>query len=308
MTSKTERLPVIHIGFNKCGSTTLQNALFARHPEVVSLGEPFKQDYPDIDEAMFNAMDSCHRDPARRVPFDLEKGRRLWRTRLASLDPGKVPVYSKESLTRPWFYAEPGDSTLAERLHALVGPARIVVMGRHQIKLLESLYITRTKGHQYQDPEEWIAANSGNWAHIYRYHAFARSYARAFGRGNVGVFLLEDLVSDVEGFARALCGFIGIDAEKGVELLRDQRWNTRTSQRAHIYSKLRKRLGPDIRLSRFAPKPVREAFSSFLGGGKRARVELPAHWLADMESYYREDNRELASEWGLPLGKYGYPL
>jgi hypothetical protein len=34
------RLPVFHIGANKVGSTTLQKALFARHPDVANLGKP----------------------------------------------------------------------------------------------------------------------------------------------------------------------------------------------------------------------------------------------------------------------------
>jgi Sulfotransferase family len=302
------RLPVLHIGFNKAGSTTLQNGLFHRHPEVACLGEPCHDRYPGVHEAMFNAMLSCHRDPARRVPFDLANSRRLWHETLEALEPGKMPVYSKESLVRMEFYEGPGDHRLPEKLYAITGPARIVIMGRHQIKLLESLYITRTKGHYYLSPDDWFKANHGGWAHIYQYYAMASAYATVYGRENVGVFLLEDLVGDVTSFAQRLCEFIGIDPAAGAELLQGQRWNTRTTQRTHIYSRLRKSLGPDIRLSRFAPAPVRNAFLNFMEGGRSARVELPTNWVAEMEAYYRDDNCKLAAEWGLPLKDHGYPL
>jgi hypothetical protein len=301
-------LPVLHIGFNKAGSTTLQRGLFARHSQVVSLGEPFKQRYPDANRAMFNAIESCNRDPARRTRFDLDLSRSLWQKTLASVEPGKIPVYSKETLTRPDCYQTPGDPCLPGRLRALVGPARIIIMARHQIRLLESLYITRTKGHYYQSPEKWFEANGAGSVRMFSYHAVARSYAEAFGRENVGVFLLEDLTNDIESFARRLCDFIGIDSEEGATLLKSQHFNSRTSHRTHIYSRLRKRLGPNIRLSRFVSEPIRNAFFRFMSGGRRVEISLPAQWQAEMESYYRGDNRQLAADWGLQLEKYGYPL
>ncbi len=301
------QIPVLHIGFNKAGSTTLQNGLFANHSEVVSMGEPIKGRYPGVEEAMFSVMNSCHRDSARRTKFDLQHSRRLWRETLAALDAGKVPVYSKESLVRVDFYEEPGDRNLPEKLYALTGPARIVIMARHQIKLLELLYITRTKGHSYMSPDEWFQANQGGWPYMYRYYAMAKAYADVYGRDNVEVFLLEDLISDVASFASRLCGFIGVDAEEGAKLLQDQRWNARTSQRMHAYSKFRKDWGPDIRLSQFVPGPLRTALLSFLTSGRKAKVELPAHWVSEMQAYYSDDNRRLAAEWQLPLEKYQYP-
>jgi len=301
-------LPVLHIGFNKAGSTTLQNGLFARHPEVASLGEPFKREHLDVHEAMFNVMKSCHRDPAQRVEFNLERCRALWQQALAAIGPGKVPVYSKESMVSAAFYDAPTDARLPTKLRAVVGGARIVIMARHQIKLLESLYITRNKGHSYRSPDEWFEENDRGSLYMFRYNAIAESYAEAFGRENVGVFLLEDLQADVGAFAKRLCDFIGIDGDLGARLLAGQKWNTRTSQRMHTYSRLRKRFGPDIRLNRYVPGSVRDAFVRFIGGGSPAKVELPSRWVSEMRTYYGEDNRQLAARWGLPLEKYGYPL
>jgi hypothetical protein len=298
-------LPVLHIGFNKAGSTTLQKVLFAQHPGVAGFN---KNTHPNVHEAMFSAMRSCHRDSDKCLPFDLEHSRALWGKALDSVEPGKIPVYSRESLTRFNWYRQQGDGRLPARLYDLVGPARIVIMARNQLRILESLYITRTKGHKYEDPDEWFEARLGAEIHKFRYYAMAKSYADVFGRENVGVFLLEDMKNDVDKFAQSLCGFIGIDASHGAALLRGQRRNVRTSQRTHIYSKLRKRIGPNIRLSQYVPAFVLDTFSGLLNTGSRARFELPPRWAAEAGSHYRDDNRLLAADWQLPLKKYGYPI
>ena len=83
-------LPVVHVGFHKCGSTTLQSALFDRHPQVANLGEPRENE--NALEAMRNVWESCHENPRKRSPFDADRGRALWQEALATVPPGRVPV------------------------------------------------------------------------------------------------------------------------------------------------------------------------------------------------------------------------
>ena len=299
-------IPVLHVGFHKAASTTLQHGLFGRHSDIAVLGEP-RQD-PSAMEALRGAMWSCHRHPAERKEFDIERGRRLWREAMDRVPPGKVPLFSKESLTRCWFYRDPGDPSLPMKLHSVIGPARIVIMARHQIRLLESLYITRTKGPGYQSAEDWFETNKGGPTHFCRYHAVAQSFADAFGRENVAIFLLEDLQDNAAAFAERLCDFIGIDPAQGVTLIRHERRNVRTSHRHHVYSRLRKQWGPSGSFSKFLPEPIRGALLNFIASGRGAEVKLPAHCIAEIESYCRDDNRQLVEKWGLPLAKYKYPL
>jgi hypothetical protein len=181
-------------------------------------------------------------------------------------------------------------------------------MARHQIRLLESLYITRTKGPYYQDVAEWFEVNRDGPIHFCRYHAVGQSYAEAFGRDNVKIFLLEDMQDDALAFAERLCAFMDIGAEEGRALLAQERHNVRTSHRHHLYSKLRKRWGPQVSLGPMVPAPLRDGIVHLLTSGRPANVSLPIRCIAEMESYYREDNRQLAEQWGLPLAKYGYPL
>src|SRR5581483_6738487 len=220
-------LPVLHVGFHKSGSTTLQNALFARHSQIANLGEP--EEHPKALDAMRNAWESCNRDPAERKIFELERDRALWQQALGEVESGKVPLFSKERLTLFEHCSEAGDPCLPHKLRQVVGPARIVIVTRHQIKLVESLYYSKTDGEL--TPEQWLqmkteGALNRERFHVYRYHAFAESYADAFGRENVGIFMLEELAADVDSFAQRLCRFIGVDAEEAVRLLKDQQFHS----------------------------------------------------------------------------------
>ncbi|MEX0803110.1 MAG: sulfotransferase [Candidatus Binatia bacterium] len=299
-------LPVIHVGFHKCGSTTLQGALFQRHPQIANLGEPDED--PGALEAVRGVWQSCHPDPRKRSDFDADRSQALWQDALARIAPGKVPVFSKETLTLAEFYSEPGDDRIATKLHSVVGAARIVIVVRHQIGLIESLYLFHAKGSRWEPAEQWLRSRSDGPLRLYRYHTVAESFVKRFGRENVAVLLFEDLKADAAEFARQLCQFIGVDSEQGAALIRGERRNKRVSRRYLIYSKLRKGLGMYVPLGRIVPGPVREAFNNFVTAGEDAKVRLPDAWVREMESYYRDDNCRLAQEWSLPLGKYGYPI
>jgi hypothetical protein len=305
VTGASQILPVLHVGFHKCGSTTLQAALLNRHPQIDYLGEPREE--PLSTEAIRLVRDSCYVQDRKRIPFDLARSRALWQEALSAIAPGKVPVFSKESLTQPEFYATPDDRRLPERLHAAVGPSRIVIVTRHQIRLIESLYLFHAKGVHVESAQQWLDARRDDLRQ-YRFHTVAESFAAVFGRDNVAVFPFEDLKADAKGFARRVCEFIGVDPEKGAELISGERRNQRVSARYLMYSKLRKALGLYVPVGRMVPEPMRRKFNDVVAGGREARVELPAPFVATMEDYFREDNRRLSSDWGIPVEKYGYPV
>ena len=298
-------LPVLHVGFHKCGSTTLQGAVFHRHPEVFNLGEPDED--ANALRAMRDVWSSCHENPKKRTQFNPDRSRSLWQEALAKVPPGQVPVFSKETLTLSEFYAGPDDQRIPTRLHSVTGPARIVIVVRHQIRLIESLYLYQAKGARYEASETWLQSR-GDALRLYRYYTVAASFAEVFGRENVGIFLFEEMKTDAAAFARHLCNFIGVDADQGAQLIKGERRNKRVSARFVAYSKLRKALGMNIPLGRMVPETLRLSFNNFVAGGSDARIRLPAAWASEMEHHFRDDNCRLAQEWDLPLEKYGYPL
>jgi len=298
-------LPVLHVGFHKCGSTTLQADLLHRHPGIDYLGEPREE--PRSTEAIRIVRDSCYVELRKRVPYDLERIRALWQAALSDVQPGKVPVFSKESLTQPEFYESPDDRRLPRRLREVVGDARILIVTRNQLRLIESLYLFQAKGIHVEPVEQWLESRDGAFRQ-YRFHTVAKSFAAEFGRENVMILPFEDLKADAKSFARRVCAFVGVDGEKGAALISGQHRNRRVSQRYQAYSRLRKSLGLYLPIGSLLPKSVRLRFNNFIMGGADARIELPQSWVAKMEEYFRDDNRMLARDWGVPVEKYGYPI
>lgn len=301
----SKRTTVFHIGANKAGSTTLQKALFARHPEVLSLAKPVFQ--PQARKVVEDIAEACDRREERRPEIDLDAFRGLWQEAISPAE-GRVPVYSSEDLIRYYLYGDPEPARLPEAIAAVAGPLKVVIVARNQLRLIESLYIHKANSATFMPPEAWLSSEPERNAFGYRFHQIADIWAKVVGEENVGVFLFEELVGESAAFASRLCGFIGIDPRKGAELLSGRHENVRKSGRTQLYARLRSKLLPDVSLGSMLPQPVREAWRSYLEGGSRATAEFPIEWMHRLEEFYRSDNRMLARRYGLPLGDYGYPI
>ena len=206
------------------------------------------------------------------------------------------------------FCSEPGDSALRGRLRSIVGPAKIIIVVRNQIRLIESLYLVRAKGFHCEPLDRWLKAKGGLPLQFYKFYKVSQCFAEAFGRENVAVFPLEELKADPKLFARRICEFIGVDPTPATDLLRNERRNMRVSQRYLTYSKLRKAMGMYIPLGCLLPRPLRNGLDRLIRSGEEASIALPSDWIAEIERYYRCDNRQLAEEWRLPIERYGYPV
>jgi hypothetical protein len=300
-------LPIFHIGANKAGSTTLQRALFARHPQVLSLGKPDMA--PKIGAAIAQMLAVCDRRNMPAKSFDKDAARRAWNETLsASEGAGRIPVFSREELIRYYFYGEPDPQRLPKAIVEMAGPVRVVIVTRNQLKLIESLYIHKANSSNYLSPEQWIV-NEPEWhAFGYQFHAVADAWARVVGEENVGVFLFEELVSDAHAFARRLCDFIGIDAETGAMLLEGKHENIRKSSRTQVYARLRSAVLPGVSFGKLLPGPLRRRWHDYLEKGELAHVDLPRDWTCQIEESHRGDNAMLAKRFDLPLKDYGYPM
>ncbi|MEX0803116.1 MAG: sulfotransferase [Candidatus Binatia bacterium] len=301
------RLPVFHIGANKAGSTTLQRALFARHSEVLNLAKPAP--VAEAAQAVAVIVKTCDSRQKISPATDRDEIRQLWRQAVAAAEiDGRVPVFSHEELIRYYLYGEPDPERLPKAIVAMAGPLRVAIVVRHQVKLIESLYIHKANSSNFLTAEKWLASQPEWFAYGYRFYEIAEAWMRIVGEENVGVFVFEEMAKDSASFARRLCDFVGIDAEMGVQLLARQHENVRKSERTQKYAKLRSAVLPDISLGNALPAPLRGAWRNFLEAGPPARIELPPIWLSRIEDYYGLDNRKLAERFHLPLRHYGYPM
>jgi len=300
-----ERLPVFHIGANKAGSTTLQKALFGRHPEVLNLGKPTV--HPNMQEALSQILVACDRN-TRMPRHDSEATRRLWQQTVAHAPEQCVPLFSKEELIRYQYYGQPDPLRLPKAIVEMVGPLRVVMVIRHQLRLIESLYVHKSNSANFMSPDNWLASHPERFSFAYRYHEIADAWSRIVGEQNVGVFLFEELVRDSEVFATHLCDFVGIDAQVGIKLLSRCHENVRKSKRTQAYARFRSAVLPKASLGKLLARPWRQRWRNYLEGGPRAEVSLPPDWLHRIVEYYRSDNRKLAERFKLPLREYDYPM
>jgi hypothetical protein len=299
------RLPCLHIGYPKAASTTLQTHFFPGHPGLLNLSVP-KSD-PLITESIHAMLAVADTTQRGKASVDQAKYRAIWQDRLAAAaQSGKVAALSLERLTNPLFYRGPADSTLAELLHDTIGPCRIVIMLRDQLHLAESYYLHMCKVSSYLPPNQWLGENWEVLLPMLRYDQLVGSYARVFGKENVGVFLFEELRDDPAAFAARLCGFIGVEPKIGQQLLVGKRENVRRSSRLFWYVALRSRFLPQARLSDNLPSGVHLLWRRFLQGGGKAGVQFAPEWTHKMEELYRTANANLLAQYPLPLERFGY--
>jgi len=296
-------VPCIHIGYPKAASKTLQNGLFEPHSEIECVGKPFKSEKIEHWLASIHAQDT--------IEFDPEACQRDYDAIVAPLVSGtKSLVVTFELFTLP-NHADRG--IVAQRLRDLFGEAKIIVNIRSQPDYLQSMYSfqrARAK-HSYSFQkyldEYWDNRVNGFVFHL-DYCKLVSTYARLFGRQNIGVFLFEELVHDVEGYARKMCDFVGVDGDEGVRHLAGRHENRGSSAALAAYTRFRKLALPQVRLRDFVSADVADGFKELLNKGPRPKVKVSAARLEAVQERFRAGNQRLAGEYALPLEDYGYPF
>jgi hypothetical protein len=315
----------IHVGLPKTATTMLQKHLFPGHSQIEYLGKFAQQKKKFRDAAVRTIVRNVARD--RVFSPDLNHCRRLFVESIApAFRKGKRPVLSSEAFTVGGL---PRRQARAENLRGVFGDCKVIITLRHPLRFVESMYFQKLKEahvgmswHLGKAPrhfsiEQWLddvwrLPEKGALSHL-EYAQTMDVFADVFGKDAMGVFLFEQLVEDPHATVGRLCRFIGVDVEQGVRLSQgkreNERWTVTQVERLKLIQRSfwrslafrcgtgrvrRKLLGLDPRTrSDAAPK---------------ARAELAAPWRERIVELVREGNRRLASEWGLPLEHYGYPL
>ncbi|MDQ1466217.1 MAG: hypothetical protein QOH10_632 [Actinomycetota bacterium] len=198
---------VVHIGFHKTATTWLQLLLFPNHPRLRKYVSGFVWDDPFLREIV--AASDREFDPAR--------AREAYEAGLAGLGalaPDDVVVVSAERLSG--HAASGGFDTfrIARRLRETVPEARVLIVVRSQVDMIESEY-RQLVGEGYpgrisslwsSDPWRTVQFDLGH----YEYDTLVRTYQEHFGAENVAVFSYEGLAADHSRFLDRLAAFFGI--------------------------------------------------------------------------------------------------
>ena len=284
----------VHIGYHKTATTWLQREVFPHHPVLHPYvsgrvwNEPFLRCIVAETDGEFAAV------RARAV---YENGV----ARLGELGSDDMVVVSAERLSG--HAASGGYDTyrIAERLHATLPEARVLMVVRSQIDMIESEY-RQLVGEGYPgriaslwSDDQWKAPHFD--LRHYEYDALVREYLRLFGPENVAVFTYEGIIAERSGFLDRLATFLGVGPfelgadqggrsvhpglpNRGLALLRAMNHLRRTElNRFPVVDLGSWWRGPIVAISRALP---------------RRRHLIPTAKRAELASRYRESNERLA--------------
>lgn len=291
---------IIHPGFGKSGTTSLQANLFSKHPSITSIGRPFNTKTRELSEA----LTKIHYDKAYVETLIREAAK------------GDCIVLSSETLVSNAHMRE----TIARRLKHHFPDARVMLTIRNQISALESYYANHgriLKGvpapfqGQHVTYENWIEfefqTRETSYLGLIDYDRTVRLYEDVFGADRVKIFLNEEMARP--DFGEMLSGFLMIDQAETERLLKEKPRNPRSSKRFVTYTKVRQKFLPNVTLSAVIPggKHIVKAISSMKHSGEPAGTVIDNDWRERLFEFYKDGNEKLSARHNLPLEKYGYP-
>lgn len=295
--------PILHIGYPKTATTTLQNLLFARHHQIRLVGKPWSSRKVEEWATLIYGCDSLEYDSklAQRG-YDEHVGQHL--------NKSDIVVVSVELFCLPQ-HADRG--LIANRLKEISKEATIIVCIREQLDYLPSFYRQQLSKHYTPSSfDNWIEASWNNRVngtlHHLEYDKLVSCYQHLFGADSVHVFLYEQLRDDPVKFIDKLCCTLGIPPEEGIQLIGNDRENVARTQNEVRYNHLRRVILPNLSLKKYVPDLLRRYFLDSLKRGQKHRLEIPHRWQQPLRERYRQSNLTLVEKTGLPLKEYGYCL
>lgn len=310
----------IHIGVPKTATSTWQENVFSKHKDINYLGIPFKDDgIAELMERIVNEDSLFYNESKSRDLFDKCIGNRI--------AGDKPTLLSFEVLTkvaqRPFNKGAADFGLVAQRIRQLFGDAKLILTIREQKSQLVSMYLQLCqrwyKRGDYIPFDSWIYSQLGHPDHMWipsvLYSDIARYYEKLFGCGSLTVFLFEEFVNDESAYAGKISGYLGVDGDITLELLRQGRErgesiiNPRISSRKFKYMQLRDTYVPQgfrRYIKPLAPLCMRKGMDEFFEKGAGAKVVINKNISRQLDDYYRENNRELRDKYKLDLDMYGY--
>lgn len=310
----------LHVGLPKTGTTTLQDSLFARHSQICYFGK--RRGSPYAKAATSEAVNQLLKPAIWKLGSHFDP--KAAQTAAQSLDlpnliGSRVQLASWEALgiNNPTKFGE-----MLRRLSRTFGSCRIMITLRNPLTLLPSSYLQDLRGHSmkrdkphmggrvFMEFDEWLNATGNRhpgW-HV-NYGHNIRTAVSLLGKGNVGVFVFEDLLKDPKRYYTGICEFLGIDADEGLALTTGEHMNTRITisqltQLKRMESSLVQKL-----LWRLSSKKQRQRlFRRANDNTAAAKVILSDDQRNKISNDTALMNRWLDEEFGLNLGSHGYPL
>jgi len=314
---------VIHPGFAKAMTSSMQDVLLAGHSQVNHLGTDYCRPGVPFETSRATAQFVRIVSGSDSLGYCDSEVRKCFDEGVAArLDAERVNTISDECLT----YACNADRIdIAERLKAFFPQAKVVFTIRNQRSLIESVYFWLWFRHATVRGsfKQWLMSSQDVFRGVlndwflrqYQYHQVISAYREVFSPDRIGVLAIEQLGSDPEAFCGRLGEFMEIDPKETQDLLTARRTNVRHSKASIRYIRTIYRIAWFLGLIK-----CKETMWPFPGRFNRAvmgmldklfgrpKAAMDQDCEAILEAYYSEGNSRLAGELSLPLEEYGYPM
>jgi hypothetical protein len=305
---------LVHIGLPKAGSTTLQNRLFAEQNYFAYIGKSASS-YPSQCRELVNRIsfqDSLAYDQARAESL------------VVQLYQGSKPLLmSDENFS---IEGAADRRLVAERLHHLFKPAKVLLIVRAQLAMVQSMYLNHVRatylknvsglGRRTITFSNWLEENYGNEVFFpnrvaLNYEPLVSNYERVFGADNVIVLPFEMIRDENSIFAASIADLLHMSLSTVRARLKTID-NQRASERHLLALRIQNSLPTGTNLAllgrRSLPKSIYNLFHRFVTGG--ARVEspaLPEIWKTRISALCARGNAAIEARKAIPLRALGYP-
>jgi hypothetical protein len=313
--------PVIHIGYGRAGSTSVQTVLgnpdagFAVGKKLASYAaEEVK------DKFIVNQLVTTHDlefDPA--IVREYALGLLGW-ARAA----GKVPAISSERLAGHFCTGGHDAAIIANRLYGVWPKAKIFVVFREQKAMLDSIYRQYARKGGGRSIDDFLNPKGkghlrgpGFSLRFLKYDQIISHYQQLFGREQVLALPLEYLKNDLDGFFQRLFTFSGVTANpeyKFVPVHENTGINAYQAKCKRLFNPIMQKdylndYGPWCNsVTRNIAKPLYKLSSRLATASMqdREKLRLQEKIKAACKDYFRESNSRLVELVEMPLSKYGY--
>lgn len=330
--------PIVHIGYGKSGSTTLQSLFFPGHPDIAYYGIDYSEALNNHEVKIRSSSKLWPTETYRKltsilVNLDRYQGidNSLKNQIAKDIDKEKKNkktfVFSNEN-----FSETPSAYLMAQVLKEYIPDAQILLILRSQYELIRSVY-TYTSHSIKHVPKPFKHRNVGfkNWFNQCVINENNRGSHKAWDRDNdyirmidfhhlikclqnffpnkINIILYEDLKFNSKLFYKNISDVLNIDIARSPEGLFSHKSNVSANQSLIGLSGLIKRLpyGREwLRSEKVRNTQVFNLSRNLLRKyGKKTKIDPEVNEY--IKERYKTGNRKIAEEFKLPLKKYGYP-
>jgi hypothetical protein len=307
----------IHLGYPKTATTTFQQHVFPRQPDIVYLGKSIPS-FRYTDPALFPLIDALMTEDSVSYggPAALREVIRIHRE-----EAGPRPLLISSESFLHVTATDPG--VVAERVKAAFSPCKVIITIREQRSLLRSFYglhgrfgqylfVTKAELEPFRIPlamDHWLEINFRaafrNLPALLHYEAIIARYSALLGKENVGVFLFEEFKQAPESYIARLADFVGCDSAAMLSLARGRHEHAGLAQGELLWWQFNRWLGrrpPGDTIER----RITSQWSRWLSRGHAVRDTMSPAWDQRLQALYGPGNQRLSDLLQQPLESYGY--